>query len=277
MKRFLLAIVLCSSACVYSAIYSIFEMPPPCEGDVCAAITWVALEGGEVALSDEDDSAPVQVSAFEISKNEVTVGEFMACVDAGVCFFPPLEGDYMSFEDEYYCALGATWNEANSARKEVPVNCITLRQMRRFAAWMGGRLPTDAEWLFAATSQNKEGYLYPWGDTIPADPCSHAAVHNSLGTGCGQSGLSEVCHFEAGNSDQGLCDLVGNIAEVVVNPGAVDDGDETSYSLRGGFYQSSTTYQGDSHANDLEVKAWNEDSWGSFAVFAGFRIVREVP
>jgi hypothetical protein len=86
-----------------------------------------------------------------------------------------------------------------------------------------------------------------------------------------------VCRYEAGNSEQGLCDLVGNIAEVVVEVGGVDDGDETSYDLRGGFYQSSTTYGGEDDANDLEVKRWKDPSWDSLAVFAGFRIVREVP
>ena len=276
MKRLLLVACCLSGACVYGAIYSIFEMPPPCAGENCPEVTWVSLESGEVTLSDASDAAVYPVSAFEMSQTEVTVGQFMACVDAGVCFLPPLDGEYHYFDDELYCVLGATWNEAQAARTEVPINCITLRQMRRFAAWMGGRLPTKTEWVYAATSQNKDGYLYPWGESIPDDPCSHAAVHNRMGAGCGQGGLHEVCRFPAGHSEQGLCDLVGNVAEVVVDLDGSDDGEPDSYHLRGGFYQTSTIYR-DGDTDDLEVKKWRDFGWDDPAVFAGFRIVREVP
>jgi formylglycine-generating enzyme required for sulfatase activity len=279
MKCLLLAFTLASSACVYGAVYVLFEMPPPCAGEACPAIDWVALESGAITLQSEAPAIPI--AAFEMSKAEVTVGNFLNCVDAGVCFLPLFEDDLKTYDDPYYCVLGASWLHRDAADRDRPVNCITVRQMRRFAAWMGGRLPTAAEWVFAATSQATYEF-YPWGDEMPqtsenvSAPCSRASLHDKRGSGCGLSRPSPVCAYPDGNSEQGICDLVGNIAEVVVRDDEVDDEEEGSYELRGGYYGASTTWDSGDE-DDLEVKRWKDRQWDGFAVFAGFRIVREKP
>jgi formylglycine-generating enzyme required for sulfatase activity len=66
----------------------------------------------------------------------------------------------------------------------------------------GYRLPTDAEWEYAA--QYNDDRIYPWGNENP--DCTRAAY-----SGCG--GPFAVGSFPAGNSALGLCDMAGNVFE----------------------------------------------------------------
>jgi formylglycine-generating enzyme required for sulfatase activity len=68
-----------------------------------------------------------------------------------------------------------------------PLNCIPWHVLFAFCVWDGGRLPTDAEWGFAATGGNEQRQ-YPWGDLEPAQK-AHIA---------GRTDLSLVPLFEPG-------------------------------------------------------------------------------
>lgn len=97
----------------------------------------------------------------------------------------------------------------------------------RVCAALGGRLPTEEEWEFAAGSG---GTRYPWGETgatcraavwgLATGPCAH-----------GLRGPDTVGARPAGATPEGVLDLAGNVAEWVRSNdgGAVKGGDFTSY------------------------------------------------
>jgi formylglycine-generating enzyme required for sulfatase activity len=162
------------------------------------AIDWVSIEGGTFEMgsrtgdSDELPVHTVTVRPFQMSRTEVTVAQWKACVDAGKCTAPATEE---------YCNWLVTGREAH------PVNCVSWDQAVVFAQWAGGRLPTEAEWEYAARSGGKV-QEWPWG-TAEAD-CERAVV-----AGCGHTSTQPVCSLRAGNSAQGLCDMAGNVWEWV--------------------------------------------------------------
>lgn len=154
------------------------------------------MMGSSEGDSDEEPVHRVRVKAFELAKTEVTVGQYRACVEAGACTKPGTGG---------FC----NWGE--SARESHPVNCVDWSQARAFSRWAGGRLPSEAEWEYAARSGGRD-QAYPWGNE--AASCDRTIVDNG-GNGCGRQRTWPVCSKAKGNSAHGLCDLAGNVWEWV--------------------------------------------------------------
>lgn len=173
------------------------------------AIDWVPMQGGPFEW--EGSPGPETLAPFAIARTEVTWGQYAACVEVGAC--PPV--------DWSTCAAGPTLARPlaeHFGAADQPAVCLTLDEARTFARFVGGRLPTRSEWMYAARG-GRVGDGFPWG-RAPAD-CRRAVFMDEAGHGCGRRATWPVCSRAPGESPDGLCDMVGNAAERVADgPGS---------------------------------------------------------
>jgi formylglycine-generating enzyme required for sulfatase activity len=138
---------------------------------------------------------PVAVGAFWIDRAEVTNRRYRLCVAAGACRASRL-------------ADGPLYNGEDS-----PVAGIPWQEAADYCAWAGARLPTEAEWEYAA--RGEQGELFPWGSVYE---CGQANLWEDC-SGCedGYDGPSPVGAFPAGASWCGALDMAGNVWEWVAD------------------------------------------------------------
>ena len=152
----------------------------------------------------EEPYHEVWLDAYLVGETEVTVAAYQDCVDAGACVEPTTTsanctGVYVNYN-----------NWLQSGRDDHPVNCLSWYQAVAYCTWVGGRLPTEAEWEKAA--RGTDGAIWPWGDT-PAADCTYAVMDDGGGAGCGAGTTEEVGSILAGASPYGVLDMAGNLQE----------------------------------------------------------------
>jgi formylglycine-generating enzyme required for sulfatase activity len=208
------------------------KLAPTCgpakDEDCCAARV---VEGGTFVRSHDPvgcpkPGPPATVSSFALDRFEVTVGRFRAFVDAGggVAAHAPREGegahpkiagsgwradwndklaaDRASLEQKLHC--GATsWDKGDD---RLPINCVDFYEAFAFCAWDGGRLPTEAEWNYAAAGGDEQR-TFPWRG-ITVDPSRAVYARPSV---------EPVGMHPAGDGRYGQADLAGNVWEWTID------------------------------------------------------------
>lgn len=217
----LAALVICifsGCAAVRAAKTEPGEKTAPGANGAQAGIQWVTIPGGSFRMGADNldsDARPrhdVTVRTFQMSKTLTTFGQYKKCVATGACTPPHVaDGTCDVYNDERSGHIAENLPESFQGDDQ-PVVCVDWEQARKFSAWAGGRLPTEAEWEYAARSAGKE-QKYPWGDESPT--CELAVMKDASGVGCGRSATWPVCSKTAGNTKQDLCDMAGNVWEWV--------------------------------------------------------------
>jgi hypothetical protein len=108
-----------------------------------------------------------------------------------------------------------------AGKEDHPVVYVDLTDARAYAQWAGKRLPTDAEWQYAA--EGPKGLKYPWGDRMESD---------RVNTG---DATTSVRAFPKGRSPFGCYDMCGNTWEWTGSE-QTDDGRTRYCLIRGGSY-----------------------------------------
>lgn len=200
----------------------VVEVAPPerlrCGAAEAGPACFVLIEGGafERGAQATDPSGPgydpaaalhegpvrrVQVSRFWLLRDEVDVGTYQDCVAAGACEEAEVAG-----EEGY-----STWR---SGQARAPLNSVSWQGAAQVCAWLGGRLPTETEWEYAA--RGAEGRRWPWGHEprCPApdlaDPLGGRGVDEP--TSCSQDGPVQPVLLPYLTAP-GISGLGGNLAE----------------------------------------------------------------
>jgi len=163
----------------------------PREGMACIEGGLFA-RGDSVRVIDEEITTQaiperlVRLSPFALDRDELTVGVMRALVAAGRVERPRIRSG---------SSPACTYTEQAGELEEHPVNCITRDAAKRACAARGLRLPTEAEWEFAAGDRDREN-RYPWG--ADPDPCRYAIVGRGRTDGEGALDPSSVCRAVPG-------------------------------------------------------------------------------
>lgn len=209
--------------------------------------------GGHEPMSDARPIHRVSVDGFWMDPTEVTNAQFAAFVKAtgyvtvaeqkptaeefpgappdklvaGSVVFNPT-GEPVALDDHYQWwryVPGADWRHPTGPSSRVkgrdgePVVHVAYEDAAAYARWAGGRLPTEAEWEFAARG-GLSGRLYPWGDELrPGGRYmanvyeGHFPVRGGDQGADGFAGLAPVGRYPA--NAYGLYDMAGNAWEWV--------------------------------------------------------------
>jgi formylglycine-generating enzyme required for sulfatase activity len=206
--------------------------------------------GSDKGAGDERPTHAVSLDAFYMDETEVTNSAYGACVKDGACPAPINAGSFTRptyFDDPAFA--------------NYPVTSVRWDQAAAFCQWNEGkRLPTEAEWEYAATGG--DGRTFPWGDTFDLQRLP-----------AGEPDTVAVGSYRNGASPFGMLDMAGNAVEWVSdfydatyyaraepnNPPGPAEGNE--HVTRGGafgnldasFYTTTRRYHLALNATDVDV------------------------
>jgi formylglycine-generating enzyme required for sulfatase activity len=197
--------------------------PPSCPQGM------VKIPGGHFFMGSDDDQPnekpahAVTLSAFCIDATEVTAERYKKCSDEGLCKRAPRGNEWAGIDARDRKALDPLCTRDD--RGQLPMNCVDWSLANAYCAARGERLPTEAEWEFAA--RGPDGRKFPWGDDAP-----NAKRLNACGKECVAWGrahgvkleamydgddafstLAPVGSFPQGDSRFGVHDVAGNVWE----------------------------------------------------------------
>jgi formylglycine-generating enzyme required for sulfatase activity len=184
--------------------------PPRCAAEMVGIPAGRFQMGGASGHADERPH-DVTLSGYCIDRTEVTVKAYESCVAAKVCSAPDRTANR-------YCEL--------ADRADHPITCVDWSQAEAYCRWAQKRLPTEAEWEYAA--RGGDGRVYPWGNQAPAADLSNTCERECVAmaqrerkqrwtamydASDGWGATAPVGSFPAGASPFGALDLAGNVWE----------------------------------------------------------------
>jgi formylglycine-generating enzyme required for sulfatase activity len=169
----------------------------------------VRVAGGSFAMGSaggDDAEHPVhtvRVGTFWIDETEVTNERYKLYLDATGRDAPYVAESWAS--DYNWDPKARTYPKGNG---HLPVVLVSWEDAAGYARWAGKRLPTEAEWEYAA--RGPDGGAYPWGSSWRSTACNSADDDHL-------TRLGSVGAFAEGASWCGAKDMAGNVWEWVAD------------------------------------------------------------
>ncbi len=287
-------------------------------------IDWIELEGGTFSMGTDSEEGfkddregpalEVELEPFAISPFTISNAQFQEffldtayVTDAerfGSSHVFHLLLDEETKEDSrlvdgtdwWYEVADASWRKPEgpsssiSDRMDHPVVHVSWNDAFAYCLWAGLRLPTEAEWEFAARG-GKKGQRFPWGDDFLQDNQFHAntfqgefPTHNTIEDGF--LATAPVKTFEP--NAYGLYQMIGNVWEWCLNPGHISLAEfqekssldflkenrlpsQQIYAMRGGSFLCHHSY-----CKRYRTAGRNSNTALSSTSNAGFRVVKDL-
>ncbi len=224
-------------------------LPPPPPPAVPVSMALIPAGTFQMGSSSGDtDERPVHtvsVDAFHMDTREVTNAEYAAFLNAKGKHADAGHTWLSLGSSDVHIELIAGAYRVKSGYANHPVVRVSWYGAMAYAAWVGKRLPTEAEWEYAARG-GLAGKLYPWGDTVDSSRANYG----------GNVGRTTAGGAYAANG-YGLYDMAGNVWEWCLD----------AYDME--FYAGSATQNPLSGASSIESLVAGYVSVDSYRVLRG--------
>jgi hypothetical protein len=140
---------------------------------------------------------------FCMGETEVSVKQFRRCVEAEACRdFDP--------NHDFDPKKGATWTQVDES---LPINYVDEEQAQSYCKFVGGRLPTADEWIWALGSA--KGWTFPWGNELSTEKDWFCGYYRKPGQKPGAPALCPAKQHPDDRTLQGVYDMEGSADEIV--------------------------------------------------------------
>ena len=240
-----------------------------------------------------DMSYPATLNSFLLDKYEVTLGRMQAFVNAYPASKPSVGAGKSAYiaedtgwQDSYPLPThddlvtqlkcdGHTWSDTLLSAA-MPANCVSYYVAYAFCIWDGGRLPTEAEWNYAAAGGDEQR-VYPWSSPPEDDQTVNDtyAIYSEKGTE-----LIAPVGTATGDGRWGHADLSGNLAEWVLDYYVDTYPSNTCLNCMTAAGQTFRSQRGGAFDNDeytIRPAMRNNLKPDQLQSYSGFRCVHELP
>ncbi|MBN1945998.1 MAG: SUMF1/EgtB/PvdO family nonheme iron enzyme [Bradymonadales bacterium] len=192
----------------------------------------------ESRFERERPQVEVEVPGFWLDRFEVSRAQYARCVAAGSC--APIDERQCDVFDSQSWVTGHPLPDL-ARFDQSPRTCVQRQDAESYCQWVGGRLPSEAEWELAASGA--EGRIFAWGDDFDPQAVAHLR---------GRASLEPAYSRPSGATPDGIYHMSGNAYEWVAGdacggPGPPEDCAQMGV-IRGGCFASDggglrTTYR----------------------------------
>ena len=155
------------------------------------------------------------LATYDIDQREVTTAEFHACSLAGACtssYDKRMATPHPFDRNTHLCTTDVIdpQRTPREGKEHIAMNCVVRWEAEEYCRWVGKRLPDVEEWEFAARSHGDDRLWLEDHKRCrlgkPVEQCPRR----------GQKEAAAPCTVDSPRTSQGLCDMFGNLAELVV-------------------------------------------------------------